>query len=901
MTGIRSLNLKLQTKTALYFVLGLLGVILSSLFIVRYFFLVSLDSLEITELNTASQQASSVLNMMIREQEEHSYDWAYWDETHNLLIGGDVEAYRERNLMMESLDALKLDLMIFINLHDDVVDHLARDSDDYPNLVPHVINHPSVSDHINSMNQVLDAYRDSISGLIKVDEQIWSISVTPVRNSEGVSASSGWLIWGQHISARFPGDYASILIAKNELVPLSVLETGTEIVSNKMLKTSNTIVNWNQLKGLSGEPIVALRSEIERVHYAKGNLLFLYLLASVIFTTTIIAVATFLLFRKKVATRFSDLERDIDDLFTSYQLEGKFAGNQDEFERLTHMVQILADNTSITQDRLNDTLQKFDALYHNRSIAMVLVRNREIIDVNQMALGMLDYRKDQILHQPLDILCPDQGQPECQVDMMYREFNKGKKHFEACVLTRSGEHVDCQIETTLIKHEGEDALMLSIHDLREKRQQQQLIEDLSERDYLSSLSNRRAILEKVDHAITETANEFSFIYVTMPRLKMVSEVFGHQIFDAAIKYIASVFHGCFSQYSIGRISVNEFVVLVPNKSEYDEAVICAQKLIDELSSKKPILGVELDLSCQAVIVDPEITHEPLDYLLQAAIYAVQSNQTPARVGVVGSEMSEKAKTSSVICRELGASIREEQICAYYQPIVEAKTGEVNGFEALARWLHPTLGMISPAVFIPLTEQNNLEIELGESIILQACRFIEQLNWQRKGSNHRPLTVHVNLSATHFYHSQLSAYLASAIAKYNVQPGQLVIEITESMLMGAEEEVISRMEEIKALGVQIALDDFGTGYSSFSTLCSFPFDIVKLDKSYIDQIENNDRAKTLVRNIAKMSQELGLTTVAEGVETASQARKIRNWNIEEIQGFHFYKPLPREEAMSIICE
>ncbi len=129
----------------------------------------------------------------------------------------------------------------------------------------------------------------------------------------------------------------------------------------------------------------------------------------------------------------------------------------------------------------------------------------------------------------------------------------------------------------------------------------------------------------------------------------------------------------------------------------------------------------------------------------------------------------------------------------------------------------------------------------------------------------------------------------------------MIEITESMLMGIEDEIISLMEELKSFGILFALDDFGTGgYSSFSTLCSFPLDIVKLDKSYIDQLETNDRAKSLVKNIAKMAQELGLTTVAEGgVETASQVRKLCSWNIEEIQGYHFYRPMPESKIMDIL--
>ncbi len=627
------------------------------------------------------------------------------------------------------------------------------------------------------MNQMLDDKRVSESGLVWLGDNIWSVSLTPVRNSEGTSASSGWMIWGQNLSARFPGNYSNILTGNNVIERLPESYVSTEDGHIHIDKSATTLTEWSELIGLSGQPIAALCTQIERTHYIKGSQLFKYLLAAFVAATTVISLITLLLFRKKVAIRFSDLEKNIEELFSTHQLERSESKSKDELDLLTHLLQALSSNTSTTQERLKDTLQKFEALYQSRNIAMVLVRDREIIDINQTALELLEYEKEDVLQHPLDLLCPDnEDQPECQVDIMYREFNRGKKHFEACVLTSKGEQVECTIETTLIQHEGEDAIMLAIQDQREKKLQEQLIETLSERDYLSELSNRKAIFDKANSFITSTPNQFSFIYISIPRLKVVSEVFGNQIFDDAI--------------------------------------------------------------------------------------------------------------------------REQQIVAYYQPIVDTKTGEINGFEALARWLHPTLGIVSPGVFIPLAEQNNLEIELGESIIEQACQFIEKVNTQRGNANLRPVTVHVNLRSTHFYHMHLVKYLEEVTAQHQVQAGQLVVEMTESMLMGVETEVISRMEEIKSLGIQLALDDFGTGYSSFSTLCSFPLDIVKLDKSYIDQLDQNERAKILMRNIVKMAQELGLTTVAEGVETASQVRKLRNWNIEEIQGFYFYKPMPVEEAFII---
>ena len=328
----------------------------------------------------------------------------------------------------------------------------------------------------------------------------------------------------------------------------------------------------------------------------------------------------------------------------------------------------------------------------------------------------------------------------------------------------------------------------------------------------------------------------------------------------------------------------------------------AMRLHEELSEKQKVNGVEIDLKCGVSVVPPDMGHLDFNALLQAASYTVQNNKadiSPVSVSRVDQDMFERSQVAAAINRDLASAIRDGDIRAHYQPIVDSKSGEINGFEALARWQHSEFGFISPAVFVPLAEKGDLIIELGEQVLRQSCQFIQQINGIRERQAKKPLSVHVNLSAPHFYHSQLIAFLADLIIHYQIRPGQLVIELTESMLMGPESEVVALMDEIKALGVLFALDDFGTGYSSFSTLCSYPLDIVKLDKSYIDQLETNDRAKSLVRHIANMAQELGLTTVAEGVENVSQVRKLCNWNIEEIQGFYFYKPMPADEIISLL--
>ncbi|MGR5234151.1 EAL domain-containing protein [Vibrio rotiferianus] len=898
MLNFRLLTLNLRYKTALYFSLGLLGMIISFLFISRYFFLYSLDELERTEITHANQQAHSVINMMVNQQQESSYDWAHWDETYYLLKDGDIDAYRDRNLYIESIDTLALDLMVFVTLEGKILDSLTREKDKQRSyeFVEQVVSLPEIKDHILDANNTLDIHRDSMAGLFKIKHHVWSISLTPVRNSEGDQNSSGWLVWGRDLNLRFPGNFGAILTASNQLVELKTVSNNKSLVG-KVDKSGNNITIWSELTNVSNQPIALLKTDSPRPHYDKGNTLFLYLFATVGVVATAIASSTYWVFKNRVATRFNHFSQGIRQLASQYHLEDLRSVTSDELEVATKLVEKLSENTSMTKSQLTDSMQKLGALYRSSSLGMLIVIERNIVDINQQALDMLNYQRDDIINCPLDSLCASDTE-ECHVDMMFKMLNEGTTTFEAQMLDSQQQVIDCSLEATLVQHNGCNALMLLIHDLREKKQQAQLIQELTDYDPVSGFCNRVIILRALNDLIRQSPNSFSFVYLSCQNIQQISQLYGHLVFDEAIEHVSTSMKQVLGEYQIGRISESEFIVLIPDSSNNNRVVNSTNKLLDHLSHKVELSGLLLNLESKAVIIDPAITHEPLEHLLQIARYsasALPGNQM-SEVVVVAEELSSQAQTAMIINRDLELAIKNREIIPYYQPILNTQSGEVIGFEALARWIHPVLGVISPAVFIPMAEQGKLIIELGESILDQACEFLNMLNKLRKQQGLNALNVHVNLSTQHFYHANLTSHLKQALEQNHIEAGQLVIEITESMLMGVEAETIHRINEVKQLGIQLALDDFGTGYASFSSLCSFPLDIVKLDKSYIDQIETNDRAKTLVRNIASMAQELGLTIVAEGVETASQVRKLKVWSIDELQGFYFYKPMPTQDIL-----
>ena len=903
MPSFRLFKSNLRYKTVMYFSLGLAGMIISFLFISRYFFLYSLNELENMEITRASYQAQSVIEMMVRQQEERSYDWAAWDETYYLLKDKNVDAYRARNLYIETLDTLSVDLMAFATLDGTVLDYLSRETNPVSSIqeLSSLMSHRQIVIHIAEMNDGADHLRKSLSGLFKVDQDVWVVSLSPVRNSEGTSPSSGWLLWGKNLTSRFPGNFQSILTTSNALVFNLPGNTASLLASsdNDMLiiREADSISLLTTIEGIDNSPVAYLKTDIPREHYIKSNSLFFYLFVAVGLSTSLVAGLTFFMLKKDITTRFNTFEQGINLLASKYQLEDSHKGKSDELDKATRLVEILSNNASVAEDRAQDTMQKYRALYESRSVGMLMVLDEYIIDVNQKALELLNYSEEILIGQPLAKLCASDDQ-ECQVEMMYRQLEQGQLSFEAVMLANNNKKIDCHLEAAMIQHNGQNALMLLVHDLSEQKKQLKLIRELEGLDPVSGLNNRPAILNRVRDLTDTQPNQFSFMYISIGALKQVSEVYGHLIFDDAIRHISNVFKQHLQPYEIGRISEHEYIAIVPTSTDLESALASANKLIDNFSIKTEISGLSIDLNCKVVLVDSKLTHHSLEYLLQAAYYSAHAELESQcdEVLLMGEQLSQQAQTSLMISRELKGAINSGQIGAYYQPIVDTQSGEINGFEALARWFHPSLGIISPSVFIPLAEQNQLIVDLGETVLYQACRFINQLNTSRAQDGMKTLSIHVNLSAKHFYHTQLAEYLEQVMTEFEVGPGQLVLELTESMLMGVETETIHRMNQIKKLGVQLALDDFGTGYASFSTLCAFPLDVVKLDKSYIDQVETNDRAKTLLRSIANMAHELGLATVAEGVETASQVRKLKVWNIDEVQGYYFYKPMSEEDAL-----
>jgi predicted signal transduction protein with EAL and GGDEF domain len=319
----------------------------------------------------------------------------------------------------------------------------------------------------------------------------------------------------------------------------------------------------------------------------------------------------------------------------------------------------------------------------------------------------------------------------------------------------------------------------------------------------------------------------------------------------------------------------------------------ASRLIDLVSVPYDIDGHQIVVGLSVGISVAPTDGRDADALIKNADMALYRAKEEGRgtFRYFESGMDARAQARRIIELDMRAAVRNGEFELNYQPIVQAQSGEVTGFEALVRWRHPQRGLISPADFIPLAESTGLIIPLGEWILRKACS--DAAAWSR------PVRVAVNLSPVQFKHRSLVNSVVEAVTSAGLEPDRLELEITESVLLQDSEATLATLHTLRGFGVRISMDDFGTGYSSLSYLRSFPFDKIKIDQSFVRELSTHGDCIAIIRAVTGLGVSLGITTTAEGVETKEQLELLRSEHCGEVQGYLFSKPRPASEVEAML--
>ncbi|MEH6355643.1 MAG: EAL domain-containing protein [Marinobacter sp.] len=418
-------------------------------------------------------------------------------------------------------------------------------------------------------------------------------------------------------------------------------------------------------------------------------------------------------------------------------------------------------------------------------------------------------------------------------------------------------------------------------------------------DKITDLPNRRLFFDRLEQAMLRADSYrgiVTILYVDLDRFKQVNDSFGHTAADEVLRQVAKRINSCVSMAdTVARWGGDEFIVLLPAKTAGDATLIASaiRGALDSLivldDSRK------LFVSCSIGIAEYPYHGSNKDTLINSARSAMSvikqqgGNDYRHFVSATGQLYDDDGLELETSLRH---ALGQEQFQLYYQPQIDIVSGQVVGLEALLRWLHPTQGMIAPDRFIPVAEKTGLIIPIGKWVLREACR---------QGAAQQGLKVAVNLSARQFRQKDLVAMTRQILDETGMRPADLELEITESALIYDVESAIVTMVQMNDLGVGISLDDFGTGYSSLSYLKRFPIDMLKIDKSFIDEVTTDPGSEVIVKTIIVMAHSLGLKVIAEGVETTEQLTMLREYGCDQAQGYLIARPLPYPAALEVAAQ
>ncbi|KRR09718.1 diguanylate cyclase [Bradyrhizobium jicamae] len=439
----------------------------------------------------------------------------------------------------------------------------------------------------------------------------------------------------------------------------------------------------------------------------------------------------------------------------------------------------------------------------------------------------------------------------------------------------------------------------TFEDITEWQQVQEQISHMARHDALTNLPNRILFREQLEKALrlAKRTDQLAVLCLDLDHFKDINDSLGHPVGDALLKQVARRLGDCVSENdTVARLGGDEFAI-VQFCHDCDPSAVAslASHVVEQVSAPYEIAGHQLVIGVSiGISLAPEDGKNPDELLKKAdlALYrAKEDGRGTYRFFETG--MDARAQARRLLELDLRAALQRNEFEVYYQPIRDVAKDVVVGFEALVRWNHALRGMISPANFIPLAEETGLIVPIGDWVLRQAC--MDAARWSRD------VGVAVNLSPVQFKNPNLVLTVKEALKASGLPPQRLELEITESVLLQNSEATLSVLHELRAFGVRISLDDFGTGYSSLSYLRSFPFDKIKIDRSFVTELATRDDSMAIVRAVTGLGKSLGIVTTAEGVETDEQFDLLRQEGCTQAQGYLFSPPRPATEVETMLSK
>ncbi len=542
-----------------------------------------------------------------------------------------------------------------------------------------------------------------------------------------------------------------------------------------------------------------------------------------------------------------------------------------------------------------------DTLIRSEAVPLaVLNRDAMVVEMNEASSRMLGYHRNDVIGEPIMRMVDPGSRMELQEAL--EEAMDGKTHQKNILIThRSGFPLELQVVCAPLHQDGEviGALMIS-QDLSDRKRNMERIRYMAYYDDMTGLPNRTLFQMKLTESLSRAKEEERMIgicYLDLDRFKLVNASFGREFGDMLLMQVAERLNrGLTGDDYVARMEGDEFALLLGGIQSEEELIARSRDIMKTIEEPYELKGFPVHITASVGLVT-NLVEQDDGYTLfkKADIALVKAKESGKNDCMLYSETWSNSSFERLkLQHEMYRAIQRNEFVLHYQPQFDLVSGKMVGVEALVRWKHPVRGLLSPGTFIPLAEESGMIVQIGDWVLQEACR--QNKEWQDAGLP--PMPVSVNLSIRQFLQHDLARRIAEVLETTGLEPQYLDLEITESMTIDIGH--ISRcLLAITDLGVGISVDDFGTGYSSFHYLKNFPIDRLKIDRSFVRDIQQDPSDAEIVAAIIAMAHNLNIQVIAEGVETEGQMEFLRKHQCDEMQGYFWSPPVPSENIEQML--
>jgi diguanylate cyclase (GGDEF)-like protein/PAS domain S-box-containing protein len=588
------------------------------------------------------------------------------------------------------------------------------------------------------------------------------------------------------------------------------------------------------------------------------------------------------------------------------ELEG-FATDKSEARSVGGIVVNLRDVTDARRGEraLRSTQDTFRLLINDipQPVWVYDLESLRFVEVNRSAIARSGQSREAILDMTILDAYPEERVAEL-MNLLSRAQLGDQYSSPAQHQLRDGRVIDVDVLAHVIEFDGRLAVLVIAHEVTDHASLQAELRHRALHDELTGLANRALICEQIGQSMRQSgySADLAVVMLDLDHFKMINDVYGHPVGDDLLVSVADRLRGAVREGDIvGRFGGDEFVVVLRGVNDPAVAEAGAAHFAAVIAEPLDLAGKTTIVTASFGVAMAQSDEGPEELLRNAdvAMYAAKDPDQPS-IKVFQPAMRRLVLDRLALESDLRRALDAGEFVLHYQPTISLRDEKICGVEALVRWQHPTRGLVPPCDFIDLAEATGLIVPLGEWVLNQACADMQ--SWQARFPQDPPLSMSVNLSAKQIQTPDIIDVVAAALAATKLPAETLVLEITETVLLGDTERILKRLGDLKALGVRLALDDFGTGYSSMSYLHRFPIDIIKVDKMFIDGVHLGAEESAFAKAMIRLGQTLGLETVAEGVESAEQASVLSVIDCDIAQGYFFARPLDAHalEALMTQC-